>query len=59
MIGDWIALYYELFLTLYDDPDVAAVATAATINHLLTQTKRTTTLHKRQLFSPYRENSVL
>lgn len=42
MIGDWIALYYEIFLTLYDDPDVAAVATAATINHLLTQTKCTT-----------------
>ncbi len=38
MIGDWIALYFDLYLSLYDDPDVAAVATAATINHLLIQT---------------------
>ena len=36
MIGDWIALYYDLYFALYGDPDVAAVATAATINHLLT-----------------------
>lgn len=36
MIGDWITLYFDLYLTLYGDPDVAAVATAATINHILT-----------------------
>jgi len=36
MIGNWITLYFDLYLTLYGDPDVAAVATAATINHILT-----------------------
>ena len=34
-LGELISLFYEEFLALYGDEDVAAVAAAATINDLL------------------------
>ena len=36
-LGEIIALFYEEFLALYGDEELASVATAATINDLLTQ----------------------
>ena len=38
-LGDLISKLYEEYLTLYNDPDMAAVATAASINELLSQEK--------------------
>lgn len=36
-IGELISLFYEQYLTLYGDEELASVAAAATINDLLTQ----------------------
>lgn len=35
-IGELISLFYDEYLALYGDPDVASVAAAATINDMLT-----------------------
>lgn len=34
-LGDLVALFYEEFLALYGDEELASVATAATINEIL------------------------
>lgn len=34
-LGDLIAVFYEEYLELYGDPDLASVAAAATVNDLL------------------------
>ena len=34
-LGELISLFYDEYLALYGDPDVASVAAAATINDLL------------------------
>lgn len=34
-LGDLISLFYEQFLALYGDEDIASVAAAATINDML------------------------
>jgi len=34
-LGDLISLFYEEYLRLYGDEDLAAIATAATINDIL------------------------
>lgn len=36
-IGELISLFYEEYLAAYGDEELASVATAATINDLLTQ----------------------
>ena len=36
-LGDLITILYEEFLAAYGDEDLAAVATAASINEMLTQ----------------------
>ncbi|MFT6145821.1 MAG: hypothetical protein ACJATT_002332 [Myxococcota bacterium] len=36
-IGELITLFYDEYLALYGDPDVASVAAAATINDLLSE----------------------
>jgi hypothetical protein len=36
-LGDLIAVFYEEYLALYGDEELAAVAAAATINELLAQ----------------------
>ena len=36
-LGDLIAVFYEEYLTAYGDEDLAAVATAASINEMLSQ----------------------
>jgi len=41
-LGDLIALFYEQFLSLYRDEDLAAVAAAAVINELLSKEAVTT-----------------
>jgi hypothetical protein len=38
-LGDLITLFYEEFLALYGDEDLASVAAAATINELLANQK--------------------
>ncbi len=35
-LGDLMSMFYDEFLALYDDPELAAVATAAVIDDLLT-----------------------
>lgn len=37
-LGDLISVLYEEFLAVYGDPDIASVATAATINNMLAET---------------------
>lgn len=39
-LGDLLSTLYANFLTKYGDPDLAAVATAAVINDLLTTGRR-------------------
>ncbi len=34
-LGDLIATFYEEFLSMYGDPELASVATAAVINDML------------------------
>lgn len=34
-VGELIAFFYDEYLTLYGDEDLASVATAATINEIL------------------------
>jgi len=36
-IGELVALFYDHFFGLFDDPDLASVATAAIINDLLSE----------------------
>jgi hypothetical protein len=36
-LGDLISVLYEEFLAVYGDPDIASVATAATINDMLAE----------------------
>lgn len=36
-IGELITLFYDEYLALYGDPDVASVAAAATINDMLSE----------------------
>ena len=36
-IGDLVSLFYEEFLAMYGDEDMAEVAAAATINELLAE----------------------
>jgi len=36
-LGDLVTLFYEEFLALYGDEDLAALAAAATINDLMAQ----------------------
>jgi len=36
-IGELISIFYEMFMEMYGDEDLAAVATAAVINDLLAQ----------------------
>ncbi len=37
-LGDLISLFYEEFLAMYGDEELASVATAAVINDLLSET---------------------
>lgn len=41
-LGELISVFYEEYLALYKDPDIASVATAATINDMLLDAERTT-----------------
>jgi len=41
-LGELISVFYEEFLALYKDPDIASVATAATINDMLLDAERAT-----------------
>lgn len=36
-IGDLVTLFYEEFLAMYGDKELASIATAATINDLLAE----------------------
>jgi hypothetical protein len=38
-LGDLISLFYEEFIEVYGDPELAAVATAAVINDMLAETR--------------------
>ena len=40
-LGELITLFYDEYLALYGDPDVASVAAAATINDLLISAQET------------------
>jgi hypothetical protein len=40
-LGDLISVLYEEFLAVYGDPDIASVATAATINDMIAQEVQT------------------
>lgn len=41
-LGELISVFYEEYLALYKDPDIASVATAATINDMLLDAERAT-----------------
>ena len=40
-LGELISVFYEEYLALYQDPDIASVATAATINDMLLDAEKT------------------